>query len=191
MSEANKILVRRLIDEIWNQCSTTAMDELIDNDIIRRDPAPFGELNGREAYKQLVLADFAAFPDLRVTLVDMIAEGDCVAGAWTAQGTHTGTMTLPGVQFAPTGKTASFDGTSRLRLRAGRFVEDLVAWSPLSMFQQLGLAADPVAAGANRLMMVRVMEELFNQGKLAVADECCTRDYVHHGPQGVDSRGPQ
>ncbi|MBI4875218.1 MAG: ester cyclase [Acidobacteria bacterium] len=35
------------------------------------------------------------------------------------------------------------------------------------------------------------MEELFNQGKLAVADECCTRDYVHHGPQGVDSRGPQ
>jgi predicted ester cyclase len=69
-----KALVHRFFDEVWNQQRMDVIDEVF---------APTVVLNGqavkREAFRQIVAGRRAAFPDIRVTVEDQVAEGDKVS----------------------------------------------------------------------------------------------------------------
>src|ERR687893_664417 len=90
MSEENKALGRREIDEIFNGSNLDAADEIYAADFVDHDRAFSWEMHGPKEMKEYVGIFHSAFPDFRVTLEDQIAEGDKVVNRWTVRGTHGG-----------------------------------------------------------------------------------------------------
>jgi len=132
-AEANKELVRRLIEEAWNKGNLAVIDELISPDYVLHIDAPGAP--GREGYKQAVEMHHAAWSDLRLTIEDMIAEGNKVAMRGTLRGVHEGEyMGIP-----PTGKQATWSAISIRRIEGGQIVEEWVELDMLGLLQQLGV----------------------------------------------------
>jgi steroid delta-isomerase-like uncharacterized protein len=134
--EQHKALVRRFIDSVWNQGDLTLIDDLIVPDYIQHAA---GVPPGREGVKQFFALLRAAFPDIRNTIEDMIAEGDKVAWRSTIRGTHTGTFR----GIPPTGKLITITAINILRLANGQFVENWGEQDNLGLLQQLGVAPAP------------------------------------------------
>ena len=141
-AEQNMAIARRFIEEVWNNQNVAAIDELYaPNAIEHRDLPPF-DLD-RESAKQYTAPLFSAFPDLHVTIEDMVAEGDTVVTRWTARGTHRGEL----MDIAPTGKTIAVMGISIGRHDAnGQLVESWTTWDRLTMLQQLDIILVPERA---------------------------------------------
>ena len=90
ISEANKVLGRREIEEIFNGSNLDAADEIYASNLVDHDRAFFWEMHGPEEMKEYVGIYHSAFPGFRVTLEDQVAEGDKVVNRWKVQGTHPG-----------------------------------------------------------------------------------------------------
>ena len=120
MSEENKAVVRRLVDELWSQGKIEAVDELYASGYVDRSAGlPPDITPDREGQKQFVQMFRGAFPDIKGTVEDEIAAGDKVVIRWSAQATHQGDfMGIPG-----TGKRISITGTSIYRIAGGKIVE--------------------------------------------------------------------
>jgi steroid delta-isomerase-like uncharacterized protein len=132
--EENKALVRRHVEEFWNQGQLELADELHTEDIVMHDPsAP--EVHGSEAYDQLVIMYRTAFPDIRFTIEELIAEGNLVSERWSASGTHQGEL----MGIPPTGIHSTNTGISIFRIAGGKIAEEWAQWSTLGMMQQLGV----------------------------------------------------
>jgi steroid delta-isomerase-like uncharacterized protein len=139
--EENKVLVRRLIDEVWNQGNLALFDELYTPDFIFHDPG-LPQVRKREEDKQWIAGILNAFPDFQITIEDLIAEADQVVVRLTAHGTNTGALVTPAPHPA-TGKHVTITGNVIARVANGQFVEiwHQVDW--LGLFQQLGLIPAP------------------------------------------------
>lgn len=134
-TEQNKTIVRRYIEEFWNQANNDTADELLADGYIIHDASSIwsqGDVNGA---KQSVNAMRTAFPDLLYTIEDEIAEGDTVVVRWTATGTHLGEL----MGIPPTGRRGSVTGINIVRLSNGRIHEQWLNWDALGLMQQLGL----------------------------------------------------
>ena len=90
MSAANKAIVQRLYEEVWNRRKLEVIKEIISPSHALQAPSISGSSIGPEAYKRNVLAFLAGFPDLRWSIEDTIAEKDKVVACWTFSGTHKG-----------------------------------------------------------------------------------------------------
>jgi predicted SnoaL-like aldol condensation-catalyzing enzyme len=86
-AEKNKALVRRTIEEVINQGKLDLADELFADDHVYRSPGT-PDMRGPDGFKQLITGYRTAFPDLHMTLTEVIAEGNTVACSWTATGKH-------------------------------------------------------------------------------------------------------
>ncbi len=179
MSEENKALDRRVIEEGLNKDNLALLDELY-ADCVWYRPAT-GELKG-EALKQFVASMLAAFPDFRITIEDQVAEGDKVVTRWSFTGTHQGEF----MGLAPTGKQVTTSGINISRIVEGKIVEEREEWDTLGFFQQLG--ALPQATEANKALLQRVFEEGCNKHNLALFDELIP-DCVYRGPGVGELRG--
>ncbi len=145
MSEQNKALARRGLEEVWNQGKLTAIDELTAPNATYHDPnVPGGKFTGPEGVKQFVQIYRAAFPDVRITINDQIAEGDKVVTRWTATGTHKGQL----MGIAPTNKRAIVTGVDIDRFHDGKVVEAWASYDMFGMMQQLGVVPSLAPAGA-------------------------------------------
>jgi steroid delta-isomerase-like uncharacterized protein len=142
MSEENKALVRRVIEEGFNKRNVALFDELF-ADCVYRGPG-VGELRG-EAYRQFLASVVAAFPDGCWTIEDQVAEGDKVATRWTFIGTHQ--RELMGI--APTGRQLTLSGMMMDRVVGGKIAEEWEEYDALGMMQQLG-ALPPLAKAEDR-----------------------------------------
>ena len=80
-----------------------------------------------------------AFPDLRFTVDDEIAERNEVVIHWTARGTHK----APFLGMAPTDRRATVSGTSIYRFQGGKIVETWSDWNLMTLMEQLGLSVTP------------------------------------------------
>ena len=133
-TEQNKALIRRSVDEFWNTGNLGAIDELYTPGFVSHDPNGLhdGDL---AAFRQSAGMICAAFPDLALTIEDLIAEGDRVVKRWTARCTHQGEfMGIP-----PTGNKMEITGTSTYRVERGKFAECWWNTDSLTMMQQLGV----------------------------------------------------
>src|ERR1700688_4796862 len=149
MSEQNKNAVRRLFDELWNKGNLPVADELIGANYTHHDPSTPDVGRGRESEKKRVTLYRNAFPDLRLTVEDLFAEGETVVARWSCRGTHKGELN----GIAPTGKQFNITGVSIARFTNGKMFEGYVNWDALSLMQQLGVVpelgrAKAVAASA-------------------------------------------
>jgi predicted ester cyclase len=81
-TEENKAQFRRAYEEVLNQGDVSAVDELITPDFFNH-AAPPGTNRGPESMRWLATMLRTAFPDLRFTIEELVAEGDIVAGRLT------------------------------------------------------------------------------------------------------------
>ena len=136
MSEANKQLMRRWFDEVWNQRRESAIDEMFaTHGKGHHFPETGGVFRGPDELKPVYRSFCSAFPDLRVTVEDVISEGSKVAVRWSATMTHLG----DGLGMPPTGKKATLPGSSFAVIVEGKMIE---AWNFIDMghlYQQLGV----------------------------------------------------
>ena len=139
MSEENKAIVRRQEEELFTQGNLDAADEVYAPDYVGHDPSNPEDIRGLEAAKQAASDYRKAFPDLRVTVEDVIAEGDKVAARLRFRGTHRGE--LDGI--APTGRRVDCTGIVISRMEGGKIAEDWANFDDLGMKQQLGAVSKP------------------------------------------------
>lgn len=137
--EANKAVVQRFIEELWNQRKIELADELFAEDCIthqlRFGNDPAGAPRGPAAMKHHIADWLAAFPDIRFTIEQMLAEGDRVMTQCVARGTHLGSW----LGIPATGKVVSIQMFVVHRFADGVIAEDWVLVDSLGVFQQLGL----------------------------------------------------
>jgi steroid delta-isomerase-like uncharacterized protein len=136
MSEStNSALVRRWLHEVWNERRDDTVHELM-------DPGAVGHLEGlatRGVDEFLRARSYLldAFPDFRVTVDAIIADGDQVVVRWSATGSHRGQL----LDAPPTGKAVAFHGITWFVLANGRIVEGWDVWNQGRLLAELQRAA--------------------------------------------------
>lgn len=124
MSNENKAAVRRLVDEALNHGKLEVLDEL------------YAPAMGRAA-RRWIESFRSSFPDLRMEVVELIAEDDKVAGRFTCSATHLG----PWLGHSPTGRR--FERVAEVyifRFRDNRIVHAWGLEDTHSRLRQLGLS---------------------------------------------------
>ena len=139
-AEENKALVRRFVEEFWNEGTAAAADELMAIDAAIHMPT--GEVVNLDGLKSFAGTFRGAFPDWHSTFEELIAEGDRVAERWTGRGTHRGE--LQGIP--PTGKRVEVPGSVFYRIVGGKIVEFRGQLDMMSLMQQLDVIASPQQA---------------------------------------------
>jgi steroid delta-isomerase-like uncharacterized protein len=129
---SNKATFRRFHDAMNTgdpELISKTIDEVVEPDVLIRTPLPV-DATGAQALKQVWAVLLRAFPDLHVTVEDVIAEGDKVVGRNTVTGTHLGEyMRLP-----PTGKSITYNEIFIFRFAGGRIAE---TWGVVDVFGQM------------------------------------------------------
>ena len=135
--ETNMIVLRRFIEEAWNNGNIRVIDELFSQDYVYH-PAYFvdRELRGTEGIKQLVNFYRSAFPDLRVTVEEMFGDRDEAVVRMSWYGTHRGQF----LNAAPTGRQVVFSWININRFANGKIAETWPAVDIMWALQQLGVA---------------------------------------------------
>lgn len=131
--EANKALLRRYIEDVWDKKNPTAVDEYLAPNY-RRYRSPTAEPLTRDEQKQLLTRFRSAFPDIQLTVEELIAEGNSVAFRSTIRGTHQGEL----LGITPTGKHVTVGLVDMIRIENGKFVEQWGGPDLLDLLQQLG-----------------------------------------------------
>ena len=121
MSEAistNKVLMRRIYEEMWN----------------KSNPALAMELFSRpEGVEKFVRQFLQSFPDLQHTVNEMIEEDDQIAVRFSAQATHTGKWMV----FDATGKSIHYTGVTWARIVEGKIIEHYTWWDRANLLEQI------------------------------------------------------
>lgn len=131
--EATKAMVRLICDEVFNQGNLAVAEEVFAANYVEHFP---GLPSGLDGFKHFLTMLRAAFPDLHVTLEDLIGEGDQVVWRWTMHGTHQGEL----FRLPATGKQATWTEIQIGRFAGGKLVEHWMSFDRLDLLQQLGLA---------------------------------------------------
>lgn len=143
IEQDNKAIVGRWFTSFWGK----TLDLGIVDEIAAPDMLLHYSLHeprrGHEDIKDFMTGFRKAFPDLHFRgAADLIAEGDYVVGRWEGGGTHTGAALddfLIGALPAATGKKMHFTGTTVLRLKDGKIVEEIGLDDGVTALSQLGL----------------------------------------------------
>jgi steroid delta-isomerase-like uncharacterized protein len=118
MSERNKALLRRSVEEAWLKGNMEVADEVYAADVVLHSPLA-GETTGIDAVKGVIRAARAAFPDFRIEIEHLIAEGDMVVNHTSTTGTHEGEY----AGIPPSGKPFKAEGISIARVADGKVAE--------------------------------------------------------------------
>jgi predicted ester cyclase len=137
-AEANEAVVRRFVDEFLIAGDSSVLGELVAPEFtfhvagiagLAPDLTP-----GREAWLRRRATLHAAFPDLRVTIEDLMTAADKVVVRYRGQGTHTGFL----AGIGPTQKAVSYTGIMILRCQEGRIIEEWSEADLLGLLSQVG-----------------------------------------------------
>jgi steroid delta-isomerase-like uncharacterized protein len=123
--EMNKALVREFFEEAWVKGNVAAVDEFMAAEYVEH-PRPSTLPPGTEGLKQLIAAYRTAFPDLKMTLDDIFAEGEMVAFRWSVSGTHLGDW----LGVPPTGNHVAATGITVFRIAGEKVVE---SWTTIDL----------------------------------------------------------
>ena len=136
--DANKFLVRRFLEEIWNDRRLHVADEVFASDCVSHQLRSGGELTmprGPQEIKRHITEWLEAFPDIRFTIERILAEADYVMTNCLAKGTHLGNWH----GIPATGKEITIQMSVVHRIEEEKIVEDWVLVDFLGVFQQLGI----------------------------------------------------
>ena len=157
MSEKNKIVVRRWLDEVFIRGDLDQAEDLFALDYALHDPSFPHDVHGPEGIKRYVTAYRAAFPNLEVAVEDQLAEEDKVVTRWTMRGTQSGEF----LGLAPTGNEVTVSGIEFDHIVGGKIDEAWVGYHPFA-----GPVPDPEQVGRGAAAMAEAFPDL----RMAEAD---------------------
>jgi hypothetical protein len=134
---SNKATVRRFQDAMNSgdpELISKTIDEVVEPDALIRTPLPI-EATGAEKLKEVFARLHRAYPDLQVTIEDLIEEDDKVVSRNAVTGTHLGEY----MGRAPTGKSVTYSEIFIFRFADGRIAETWGVVDVLSQMKQLGV----------------------------------------------------
>jgi steroid delta-isomerase-like uncharacterized protein len=137
MNQNNKQFAAQLV-ETWNSHDLDRVAAWYCIDCRVLDVAIAQPLAGREAVRLMFEAYYRAFPDLHLTLTDVLTDEDRVAMFWIAHGTHQGSI----MNIPASGRAISAQGVNHLKLRAGLVCETTTIWDVAGMLRGIGLLPD-------------------------------------------------
>jgi steroid delta-isomerase-like uncharacterized protein len=130
--QSNKAAIRRFHDATNSghiDLISETIDELVEPDAVIRTPLPI-EASGAQVLKEVFGRLLRVFPDLHVTIEDLIEEGDKVVSRNTVTGTHLGDY----MGHPPTGKPVTYSEIFVFRFAGGRIAE---TWGVVDVFSQM------------------------------------------------------
>jgi predicted ester cyclase len=129
----NKALIQRYLDEVWGKGNIAAADQFLAPDY-KRYLSPVAEPLHLDGQKQRLAGFRAAFPDIHITMEDMVAEGDYVVFRSTMRATHQGVFQgLP-----PTGRRVTVTLLDVIRIENGMFIEHWGGPDLFDLVKQMG-----------------------------------------------------
>lgn len=138
MSEENKAIVSRAIEEIWNKGNSNIIGEIVSAGFVSHHPRNRDEdIHGVEAYKNRIDKIREACAGIKVDVINLFAEGDQVMCHARGEATY---KRDPG-NFDTTGKQITATATAVIRMADGKIAECWVIADWLGMMQQLGIIA--------------------------------------------------
>jgi predicted ester cyclase len=138
--DANKAIVRRFLEEVWNEGDLSLINELIDSRHVHHFGD--GDFHGPEGVRRLVTSVRKTFPDFHSTIDALLsAEGGFVVVRLTMRGTHKG----EGFGIPPMGKTVVYTGIDLFRIsgESKKIIERWGEFDSLALMQQLGAVKLP------------------------------------------------
>lgn len=139
-AEANKELLRGYVAEVWGQGNLDALETFLAPEF-RRHLSPLHEPLGRETQIERLAGFRAAFPDITITVEDVVAEDDRVAFRSVMRGTHSGEF----AGIPATGKRVTVALLDVIRVENGKFAEQWGGPDVFDMLRQLGATYSPPA----------------------------------------------
>ena len=136
-TEANKALLQRWFDEVWNKQRPEAIDEMLAPDAIVHGLSddPESPLEGPSGFKPFHETFRGAFPDVEVVIEDMVAEGNKVAVRCSVRAKHSG----DNLGIAASGAPVDFTGIAIVRVKDGKIVEAWNNFDFMRMNRQIGI----------------------------------------------------
>ena len=191
VQEKNKVIVRWIIEAVWNEGDLTAIAEFMSSSSVFHGDSFVGELPGVEGYTAFATTTHTALPDVHFTIEDIIAEQDMVAIRLTYTGTNTG----PFLMIPATGVSMEARAMVAYRFSDGKIQEGWINVDGLNMLTQLGLippmgppnytwgtpstvTGDPGTPEENTINASREPLEVWNEANLEVIEEIISEDYV-------------
>ena len=198
--EANKAAIRRLYDET-NKGNYDFLDELLAPDFTSYGGAGFKDLHSPAEFKELTMTFLTSFPDLWFQVDELIGEGDDILVSGKLSGTHEGDF----YGMAATGNKVSWTGCAIFRFRGPQVIARWQEFDALGLMAQIQPpapgATPPATAPApvrlassdghetstaeSKAIFHRVIEELWNQQRLDVADELFAADHESPSAPGL------
>lgn len=209
--QRNKDLVQGFFDEVWNKGNFDYMDEIYTSDFKLNalwENTSLGRsgVAAKNEARSTIEGWLDAFPDMRVTVEEQVADGEFVASRHIAIGTQAKEFRgLPN-----TGNRGAITGLTINRVRDGKVAEVWTCWDAAGMMQQLGIfpgpdpemsseettalwAGLPETPGEDaqtKAIVGRLYDELWSGGALELADELIDADYLGHASGRPLARGP-
>jgi steroid delta-isomerase-like uncharacterized protein len=150
MTETNKALIRRWFREVWNEGREATIDELFAESCVAYGLGDREtEVRGPAHMKPFVRNLRGSFPDLHISIEDILAEEDKVMVRVLVKGTHGGS----GLGVPPTGRRIRVAGIVLIRVSKGQIVEAWNSWDQLGLLRQIG--ALPLAEGEDQFLSAR------------------------------------
>jgi len=131
MSESPEKLARRWFEEIWNQRRIETIYDLMAPDAVGHLEGE--DIVGPEPFVKHFTDLMKTFPDLRLSVDEVVAQGEAAAVRWSIGATHRGS----GLGLDPTGRTINVRGMTLVHVRNGRIVEAWDSWDRTGLLQAL------------------------------------------------------
>jgi steroid delta-isomerase-like uncharacterized protein len=142
-AEENIQLMRRWIQEVWNEGRVQTVYELLSADgVATGQRGGDREIRGPEEFEKFMREIRGAFPDIQLKVEDVFGAGDKVVLRWSAIMTHTG----DGLGLPASGRSVRSRGITIARFVDGKVVESWDNWDQLGMLEQIGVYKQPLAA---------------------------------------------
>ena len=192
MSEKNKALVRDWIEAGWNQRRDSAIEDFCAEDFSGQD-ARHGLLWGHDGIGRLMAQMLIAFPDLRVRIDDLVAEGDLVVCRTTSTGTHRADF----LGLRATGRCIAMSAIVHFRIEAGRIKQAWRVWDALGVLKSLtspqefkgGMGFAPEIrdlprseTDLNRAALNCLLDGVWNHGNINISNALLADDFVLRDP---------
>ncbi len=129
--------------QIYNTGNLDSIEEFFAPEFVSHDYAANQEQVGLDALKKQIADLRTQFPDLIMTLDEIILMGDKTVTRWTATGTNTGPLQTPAGELLPTGKEAIIGGVTVSRRVNEKTVEQWVYYNMWDLLQQIGFTLTP------------------------------------------------
>ena len=198
--EANKIVVRRAMEELVGQGKLELADQLY-HESWMSDSVP--GVQGPEAARLLAIGSRSGTPDLQITVEDQIAEGDLVVSRWSATGTHLGEW----AGIPATGVVWTMSAIDIQRLEDGKIAQSWDYEDTLGLLVQLGvvpmpratftwgepsdITGDPGTPEANKALVRRAFGDIWDPVNYDLAGEVYAEDYLSHVVGSADIVGSE